>query len=93
MDIQKLFDATKTIELPKPRLILVGLAVYPELYRIATENIENPQFSLLITQMKYGFRYGNTYFLNSKHISSYTILEVLKPKLKKDIIDCMEKYK
>ncbi len=93
LDIQKITDMIKTINIPKPRLFVVGVAVYPQIYKTITDSIKDTSFLLMPTITRNGFKYMNAYFIKEKFTEPYSLYEIMNETLKSNIIKSIEKFK
>ncbi len=93
-ELQKILDELKTIHPAGDRLFVGGIAVFTELHTnfVIAEVFCQKYSRLLLIPMKYGFRYGNLYFMQSKHIGAHELIEITKPSLRARMIASLKRF-
>ena len=87
--IQKAMDAIKAIRIPDERVFVCGVDVYYKIYKGVLDSIDKTIFTIAtpVQLTKTGFKYANSYFVESIHADSHTFVEILDASAKKAIIN------
>ncbi len=90
-NIQEILDKLKAIPIPETRLFIAGKAVHQKLYEMIVKRFRDTAPLFLPSIIRNGFKYRNSYFLRSRYIDFYSLVEVINPTIRSRIIGSIKR--